>query len=86
MSPTPAAPISCQIKPHEPSSPLNKLCWSQQTADLGILDDKVDRMDSPACNTCSQAQVQMITQEAMLAYICTYGVVTGCPITARYTA
>ncbi len=27
--PMPAAPISCQIKPHNPSSPLTKLCWSQ---------------------------------------------------------
>jgi hypothetical protein len=79
-------PISCQIKPHEPSSSLKKLHWSQQIADLGILDDKVDQLDGPARNTRSQAQVQMLTQEAMLACICTYGEVMGCPIMAHHTA
>jgi hypothetical protein len=34
--PTPAVPISCQIKPHEPSSPLTKLRCSQQIANLDI--------------------------------------------------
>jgi hypothetical protein len=60
--PTPAVPISCQIMPHVPSFSLTKLCQSQQIADLGILDGKVYPMDSPACNTCSQTQVRMITQ------------------------
>jgi hypothetical protein len=55
--PTPAAPISHQIKPHVPSSPLTKLCQSHRKADLGILDDKLSPVDSPACNTRSQAQV-----------------------------
>jgi hypothetical protein len=55
--PSPAALISCQIKPHEPSSHLKKLHQSQQIAGLGILDNKVDSLDSPACNTCSQIQI-----------------------------
>jgi hypothetical protein len=45
--PTPAAPISHQIMPHVPSSPLTKLRQSQQIADLGILDDKVHLVDGP---------------------------------------
>ena len=55
-------------------------------ADLGILDNKVDCLDGPAHNTRSQAQVQTITQEAMLACICNYGEVTGHPIKAHHTA
>jgi hypothetical protein len=81
-----AVPISRQIKPHEPSSPLIKLHWSQQIANLGILDDKVDLLDGPARNTRSQTQVQTITQEAVQAYICNYGEVTGCSIMARHIA
>jgi hypothetical protein len=82
----PAAPISCRIKPHKPSSPLTKLRWSQQIANLGILDNKVDHLDGPACNTRSQTQVQMINQEAVLACICNHGEVTGRSITACHTA
>jgi hypothetical protein len=53
----PAAPISRWIKPHEPSSPLTKLHRSQQMANLGILGNKIDPVDGPAHNTCSQTQV-----------------------------
>jgi hypothetical protein len=83
---TPAVPISHQIMPHVTSSPLTKLFRSQQITDLGILDDKVYPVDGPACNTCRQTQVQMITQEAVLACIHNHGKEAGCPITARHTA
>jgi hypothetical protein len=83
----PVATISCEIKLHEPSSPLKKLQQSQHIADLGILGDKVECLDGPARNTCSQALVQTITQEeAVLACICNYGEVMGSPITACHTA
>ncbi len=83
--PTSAAPISHRIKPHEPFSQLTKLSRSQQIANLGILDNKVDLLDSPARNTRSQTQVQMITQENVLACICNYGEVMGRSIMARHT-
>jgi hypothetical protein len=84
--PTPAAPISRQIMPNVPSSPLTKLRRSQRIADLEILDNKVYPVDSPARNNRSQTQVRMITQEAMLACIHNYGKATNCPVRARHTA
>jgi hypothetical protein len=84
--PMPAAPISCQIKPHEPSSPLTKLRQSQQIADLGILDGKVYTVDGPACNTHSQTQVQTIIRNAVLACMHNHGEATGRPIMACHTA
>jgi hypothetical protein len=71
--------------PHVPSSPLTKLCQSQQIADLGILDDKVYPVGGPACNTCSQTQACTITQEAMLVCINNYGEATNNPIMACST-
>jgi hypothetical protein len=84
--PMPAVPIPHQIKPHPPSSLLKKLHRSQQIAHLGILDNKIECLDSAVCNPHSQAQVQRITQKTILACICTYGEVMGRPITARHTA
>jgi hypothetical protein len=72
--------------PHVPSSPLTKLCQSQRIADLGILDDKVYPVDGPACNTCSQTQVQTITQEAVLACIHNYGETANRPVMACHAA
>ena len=57
---TPAASISCQIMPHVPTSPLTKLCQSQQIANLRILNDKVYPVDGPARNTHSQTQVRRL--------------------------
>jgi hypothetical protein len=84
--PTPAAPISCQIIPHVPTSPLTKLRQSQQIADLGILDDKVHPVDGPARTNRSQTQVCKITQEGVLACIHNYGAATNRPVTAHRTA
>jgi hypothetical protein len=85
-NPTPAAPISHQIKPHVPFSSLTKLHQSQQKADLGILDNKVYPVDGPACNIRSQTQVRKITQDAVLACIHNYGEVMGRPVMACCTA
>jgi hypothetical protein len=72
--------------PHVPSSPLTKPHQSKQIADLGILDDKVYPVVSPAHNTHSQTQVHLITQEAMLACIHNYGNATSCPVMACHAA
>jgi hypothetical protein len=84
--PTPTTPITRQIMPHVPSPPLTKLRQSQQIADLGILDDEVYPVNSPAHNTHSQTQVCTITQEALLSCIHNYGKVTSCPIMACHAA
>jgi hypothetical protein len=42
--------------------------------------------DGPSRNTHSKAQIRTITQEAILAYINTYGDITGNVITPRSTA
>jgi hypothetical protein len=72
--------------PNVPSFPLTKLCQSQQIADLGILDNKIYPVDSPARNTRSQTQVHTITQVAVLGGIHNYGKATNHPVTARHTA
>jgi hypothetical protein len=68
--------------PHVPSSPHTKLCQFQQIADLGLLDNKIYPVDSPARNTCSQTP----TQEAVLACIHNYGEVTNPPVMACHIA
>ena len=50
------------------------------------MDDKVYLLDSPACNTRSQTQVCMITQEAVLACIHNHGKAANRPVMARHAA
>jgi hypothetical protein len=74
----------------QPSPPENllspkKLRRSQRIANIGILNRKPKTLasDAPAHNTCSQTQVQTITQEAILACFVTYSGITNQHITAR---
>jgi hypothetical protein len=72
--------------PHVPSSPLTKNCQSQRIVDLGIRDNKIYPVDSPARNTHSWTQVRTITQEAVLACIHNYGAARNRPVTVCHAA
>jgi hypothetical protein len=70
--------------PNSPDKQPQPHCL-QRIAELGIL-TKPAPINAPANNTCSQAQVRTITQEAILACISTYSNITNLRLTAANAA